>query len=72
MPLNDKALAPHPPSPSPRKFGLRLISMASRSGPNLRGEGGPDRTDRRHTNPHNKHKKISEPGNEKSQSLNLL
>ena len=45
MPFSHNALAPHPPSPSPRKFGLRLISMASRLRPNLRGEGGPDRTE---------------------------
>ena len=36
--------------------------MACRLRPNLRGEGGPDRTDRLNTNPHNKHKKYQSLG----------
>ena len=31
--------SPHPPAPSPYKFGLRVKVMASFNRPNLRGEG---------------------------------
>ena len=32
-------LAPHPQTPSPREFGLRLMKLAKRVRPNSRGEG---------------------------------
>ena len=37
--LMETPLAPHPQTPSPREFGLRLMKLAKRVRPNSRGEG---------------------------------
>ena len=46
MPSQNSSLlkweAPHPPTPSPREFGQRLMKMAKVKSPNLRGEGEPE------------------------------
>ena len=54
---------PHPPTP--RKFGLRLISMANRLGPNLRAEGEPNRA-----KPLSKESGIEAPSNRRHFILN--